>query len=162
MAETKSPPVNSKIFYLGAVAILVLLLGYTAWGFISNRVASSTVLEVSDLTISKTDLIADGNDTSLVTITITNQEDQSPAAGIWIGLNVSDPGKATEEFSYFGWYSPEPSRSFYQTTAVGRATFQIRSKIAGDITYGIYAANPDQQSSGKYESLAREFTLHFQ
>ena len=147
--------------YVGTAVALVVLLGLTIWGFIGNRVSSSTILQAGDLAISKTEVLADGQDSSAVTITITNKEENTPVAGVWIGLHINDEQQATPELSSFGWYSPESGRSFYQTDEQGRVEFNIKSKITGDISYGIYAADPEQKNSGKYQSLERDFTLHF-
>jgi len=57
--------------------------------------------------------------------------------------------------------SPEANRSFYQTGLDGQIEFKIKSKIVGDINYSIYIADPNKTNSGKYQSLNKEFTLHF-
>src|SRR4030042_4149063 len=119
-------PTNPKVVYWAAAAILIGLLGYATWGFLGGKASSSTILQASELTISKNQLIADGEDTSIVNLTITNQGDGSPAEGVWIGLNIKDPALASEEFSYFGWYSAEPGRSFYQTNGAGTVVFRIK------------------------------------
>ena len=162
MGTIKIQLTRNKILYLILAAILVILLSYAIWGFIGNRVFSSTVLRVNNLTISKNELLANGKDTSVVKIAIITQDNNSLIADVWVGLNIINTEMATEELSYFGWYSPEPGRAFYQTNKNGEVKFNIKSKMAGDITYGIYAANPQQQNRGKYQSLNKEFTLKFE
>jgi len=152
---------SNRPLYVGTAVVLVILLGLTIWGFISNRSMADIALQAGDLRIDKTEALADGLDSSPVTIAVTRKEDNSPAANVWVGLNITDEKLATPELSSFGWYSPEPGRSFYQTDAQGQIRFSVRSKIAGDITYGIYAADPEQKNSGKYLNLERDFTIHF-
>lgn len=151
---------SNKFVYLGLAVILILFLSYTVWGLIGNNALSKTNLEVSDLSISKNEITANGADYSLVEITITNLNTSSFANNVWIGLDIKEDALTDENFSYFGWYSPSPNRAFYQTDSSGKVSFKIKSNIPGDITYEIYAANPEQKA-GKYQSLEKEFILSF-
>jgi len=152
---------NNRPLYVGTAVVLVILLGLTIWGFISNKSIADVSLQAGDLQISKTEVIADGVDSSKVAITVTQKEDSAPIAGIWVGLNINDEKLTTQDLSSFGWYSPEPGRSFYQTDAGGQVKFSIKSKVAGAITYSVYAADPEQKNSGKYLNLERDFTINF-
>jgi hypothetical protein len=156
----RRPATNSSL-YVGTAVVLVILLGLTIWGFISNKASSSTILQAGDLTISKTEVLADGVDSSQVKIAIISKDDGSPVVGIWVGLHITNEQQATEELASFGWYSPEAGRSFYQTDESGQVVFEVKSKLAGDINYVVYAADPEQKNSGKYQSLERDFTLNF-
>ena len=152
---------SNRPLYVGTAVALVVLLGLTIWGFLSNRSIADTVLQAGDLTISRAEVVADGMDSSEVAITVTQKSDSTPAPGVWVGLRVNDEQMVTPDLSSFGWYSPEANRSFYQTDVQGQVKFSVRSKIAGDITYGVYAADPEQKNNGKYLSLERDFTIHF-
>ena len=162
MEKTKTQiDLSSRPLYVGTAIVLVILLGLTIWGFISNRSIADTALQAGDLIISKTEVAADGLDSSEVAITVTQKEDSAPVAGVWIGLHINDEQLTTQDLSSFGWYSPEAGRSFYETDSQGQVKFSVRSKVAGDITYSVYAADPEQKNSGKYLSLEREFVIHF-
>ncbi|MBN2585380.1 Ig-like domain-containing protein [Patescibacteria group bacterium] len=163
MTNTKTQiDLRNRPLYVGTAVALIILLGLTVWGFVSNHSIADTTLQAGDLKISKMELMADGVDSSEVVVTVTQKEDNLPLSDVWVGLNINDDKLATPELSSFGWYSPEPERSFYQTNNQGQVKFSVRSKIAGDITYSIYAADPGQKNSGKYLSLGRDFTLHFE
>ncbi|MFA5270076.1 MAG: hypothetical protein WC400_00425 [Patescibacteria group bacterium] len=162
MGKTKTQiDLSSRPLYVGTAVALIILLGLTIWGFISNRSIADIALQAGDLTISKTEVMADGIDSSEIAITITQKENNTPASEVWVGLNINDEALATPDLSSFGWYSPEPGRSFYQTNAQGQVKFSVKSKIAGDITYGVYVADPEQKNSGKYIALERDFVIHF-
>ena len=161
MGTTRTQLPKNKSLYLGMAVFLILVLSYVTWGLISNRAFSKTTLEVSNLNISKNELLADGDESSLVDITITNLDTGSLASNVWVGLKIADDQIIDEEFSYFGWYSPSPNRSFYQTDQDGNVRFQVKSTLVGDITYGVFAADPEQKNSGKYQNLNKEFTLSF-
>jgi hypothetical protein len=162
MNISKKPTAHhSKVAYAIGAIVLIALIGYAIWGSVSRPATSSTILEVSGLNIGRDQLAANGEDISTVSLTITTKDDGLPAAGMWIGLHIPDESQASEEFTHFGWYSPEPGRSFYTTDANGRVSFSIRSVVPGEVTYAVYAANPEQRSSGKYQSLDKEFTLTF-
>ncbi|OGB75265.1 hypothetical protein A2810_00045 [candidate division Kazan bacterium RIFCSPHIGHO2_01_FULL_49_10] len=152
---------SSRPLFVGTAVALVVLLGLTIWGFISNRSLADTTLQAGDLQIDKTEVAADGIDSSQVTVTITQKGNNAPAADVWVGLNIKTEELITQDLSNFGWYSPESGRSFYQTDALGKVEFSVRSRVAGDITYTVYAADPEQKNSGKYLSLERDFTIHF-
>ena len=161
METTRTQLPNNKSLYLGMAVVLILVLSYAAWGLIGNKALSKTNLEVSNLSISKSDLLANGTDSSLVDITITNLDTGSLASNVWVGLKIVNNQMTDEEFSYFGWYSPSPNRSFYQTNQSGNVKFKVKSNITGDISYGVFAADPEQKNSGKYQNLNKEFTLSF-
>lgn len=141
--------------------ILIVLLGYAVWGLISKGAISASHLSVSELKIDKENVIADGKDFSNVEITITNAEDV-PASNMWIGLKITDITQATDNFSYFGWYSPQAGKSFYQTDENGKVSFTVKSEIAGDINYEIFVTSTGQSDGSGYQSLDKEFILHFQ
>lgn len=161
MDKIKTQLPNNKSLYLGMAVVLILVLSYAVWGLIGNKALSRTNLEVSNLNIGKSELSANGTDSSLVDITITNLDTGSLASNIWVGLKITNNQMIDEEFSYFGWYSPSPNRSFYQTDQSGSVRFKIKSKIAGNISYSVFAADPEQKNSGKYQNLNKEFTLSF-
>ena len=151
-----------KILYLGIIIVLVILIGGVSWMLLDNKALSqTTTILVQDLSISKTEVSANGVDFSEVGIILYDQKDNLPANNVWVGLNIDEEKNQTPEFSYFGWYSPEANRSFYQTGLDGQIKFKIKSKIAKDINYSIYIADPNKTNSGKYQSLSKEFTLHF-
>ena len=152
---------NTKIIYLGIIVALVVLIGGISWALLGNKAFSQTNISVHELSIDKTNIIANGKDFSTVTIDLYNQEINLPADGIWVGLSIDEEINQTPEFSYFGWYSPEANRSFYQTDDSGEVKFKIKSKITGDITYSVFMADPTKGNSGKYQSLNKEFTLSF-
>lgn len=152
---------KSRIIYLGVIAVILLLLSYLVWGLIGSHALSQSTIVATDLTISKNELIANGQDFSIVSLTIIDNQNNAKVSDIWVGLNIVNPTQTTDDLSYFGWYSPEPNRAFYQTNQNGQVTFNIRSKISGDITYAIYVADPDHKNSGKYQNLDKEFTLKF-
>lgn len=154
--------VRSRIIYLGIIAAILLLLSYLVWGLIGSHALSQSTMAAADLTISKNEIIANGQDFSIVSFTIIDSQDETKLSDVWVGLNIVNPIQTTDDLSYFGWYSPEPNRAFYQTDQNGQIKFNVRSKISGDIIYAIYAANPDHKNSGKYQNLNKEFTLHFQ
>ncbi|MBU1083439.1 hypothetical protein KKE14_03360 [Patescibacteria group bacterium] len=152
---------GNKALYIIMAAILIILIGYAVWGLISKGAISGSNLEVSNLTISKDSLVANGKDFSTVEINIANKEG-IPASNMWVGLKITDITKATESFSYFGWYSPEPNKSFYQTDENGKVSYAIKSEIAGDINYEIFVTGNSQSDGNGYQSLDKKFILHFQ
>ena len=153
--------IGNKTAYVVIAVVLIALIGYAIWGAFGNSTSAETILKVDRLNIDQDTVMADGEDTSRVNITLTAKDNGLPASSVWVGLNIVDEKQASPDLTHFGWYSPEPGRSFYQTDTNGRVSFDVRSTVTGDITYAIYAANPGQTSSGKYESLDTEFTLTF-
>jgi len=153
---------KSRIIYLGIIAAILLLLSYLVWGLIGSHVLSKSTMAVTGLNISKNELTADGQDFSMVSFTIIDNQNETKLSNVWVGLNIVNPIQTTDDLSYFGWYSPEPNRAFYQTDQNGQVKFNVRSKISGDITYAIYAANPNRKNSGKYQNLDKEFILCFE
>ena len=128
---------------------------------LGDKALSQTTIFVQNLSIDKTEVIANGIDFSEVNIILYDQKNNLPVTDIWLGLSIAEEENQTPKFSYFGWYSPEANRSFYQTESNGQVKFKIKSKIVGDITYSVYIADPNKTNAGKYQSLEEEFTLHF-
>lgn len=150
-----------KILYLGIIVALTIIIGGIIWGLLGNKALSQTTISVQNLLIDKTEITADGIDFSNITFVLYDQKNNLPATNMWVGLNIDEETNQTPEFSYFGWYSPEANRSFYQTDLSGQVQFKMKSKIIGDITYSIYVADSTKGNDGKYQSLDKEFTLHF-
>jgi hypothetical protein len=159
--ETTQISGGNKALYISMAAILIVLLGYAVWGLISKGAISASSLEVSNLQIDKENVVADGKDFSNVEITIANKEDV-PASNMWVGLKITDINQTTENLSYFGWYSPEAGKSFYQTDENGKVSFAVKSEIVGDINYEIFVTSTGQSDGSGYQSLDEEFLLHFQ
>jgi len=152
---------SSRALYISMAAVLIFLLGYAVWGLISKGAISASNLSVSELIISKDNPVANGKDFSNVEIIITNKENV-PASNMWVGLKITDINQATDNFSYFGWYSPELNKSFYQTDENGKVDFTVKSEVAGDINYEVFVTTNSQDSGSGYQSLNKGFTLHFQ
>jgi len=161
MEKKKHNANYAKTIYLGIIVALIIIIGGISWALIGNKALSQTTILVQDLLIDKTEITANGMDFSTVTINLYNQKNNLPATDVWVGLSIDEEINQTPEFSYFGWYSPEANRSFYQTNLDGQVQFIIKSKIASNITYSIYIADPAEGNSGKYQSLNKEFVLSF-
>ncbi len=162
MAEVNHKSSHGKIVYLGIIVLLIVAIGGISWGLMMNNKAfSKSSLIAQNVIVDKTEVAADGLDFSQVTITIANQKENIVVPDIWTGLDVENDEQVTDGYSYFGWYSLEQNRAFYQTDQNGQVTFKIKSKIPGDIVYTIYIADPEQNGSGKYQSLDKSFTVSF-
>jgi len=93
-----------KILYLGIIIVLVILIGGVSWMLLDNKaVSQTTTILVQDLSISKTEVSANGVDFSEVGIILYDQKDNLPADNVWVGLNIDEEKNQTPEFSYFGW-----------------------------------------------------------
>ncbi|RLC37321.1 hypothetical protein DRH29_02420 [candidate division Kazan bacterium] len=143
---------------LAAVTLLVLLVNWTR---LSTPKDSNLVLTVSKTAISENVIPADGSTFSNVGIWVQDQNGL-PADSVWIGLKIYEPSLRTPAMTYLDWYSPEPERAFYQTNRGGWVEFPIASKIAGEIEYHIYTADPKAPQNQKYQNLNSSFVVTFE
>ncbi|MFH0912625.1 MAG: hypothetical protein V1807_03140 [Patescibacteria group bacterium] len=151
---------TSGTVFLILVLVALIAIGFWAWQNFSTGAAAVPSLQVGDLMTDKQVVTADGVDFATVEINILR--DTEPAEGIWVGLKVKDPKQVTNEFDHFGWYASTANQSFAQTDANGRVKFEVKSKIAGEIVYAIFAADPQHKDKGEYDNLDFSFPLKFE
>ena len=145
-----------------ALGVLTILVSAGGWFLFGQPAASAATLTVAGATLPQDTISADGQTSGQTVLTIINEIDNQPAAGVWVGLLITNPVQRTPALTHFDWYSAEPGRAFYQTDANGQVTFELMSTIPGEIEYQVYAANPELKNDNKYQDLEYQFTARFE
>lgn len=151
-----------RILVVILAVVVLAIIGYWVWQKLAFNVATANLdLQVSGVQMDKQTVKADGLDFATAKITILS--DNNPASEVWVGLKLKNSQQTTDEFDYFGWYSAEPNQSFYKADQNGAVTIPIKSKVAGNITYDIYATDPNQKNQkSDYTNLNFSFPLTFE
>jgi hypothetical protein len=141
--------------------LVTLAVSAGGWLLFGKPASSANSLAVSKVELSANSLPVGSLATGYVTIDLANKETNTPQAGVWVGLKVADTVMQTPEFTYFGWYSPETERSFFQTDKKGEIKIPLKSQVAGSVHYQIFTANPELANDGKYQSLDYGFSVEY-
>ena len=147
---------------VGAMLLLTIIISSGGWLLFGQPASSTTSLEVIDINISETHVLADTKGTADVWLSLQDKTTLEPAPNVWVGLYILNYWQRTEQFTHNDWYSFEPNLAFYQTDEEGKVNFKIKSELAGAIEYKIYVANPELKNDNKYQKLEHSFTINFE
>ena len=145
----------------GALLTLTVLISAGSWLNLLKPASSAMTIEVKNIAISQTPLVANAKSTGEVSIDLVNTQTDTPASGVWVGLRIANPLDRSTKTNYYDWYSPIPERAFFATDANGNVKLPLISSKAGTIEYQIYTANPQASDAGKYQSLEKSFSVSY-
>ena len=145
----------------GTLLTLTVLVSAGSWFNLLKPASSAMTIEVKNISVSQTSLVANAKPTGEVSFDLVNTQDNSPASGVWVGLRIENPLDRTDTNTYYDWYSPALERAFFQTDTNGKVKFPLISGKTGTIEYQIYTANLEGSNEGKYQNLGKSFVATY-